>query len=482
MVMSRRILGLDIRPTSIAAVLLDAGFKGSVPEAQAHFPIPADPPGDAGIRQALNAVVEQLKPSGAACILGVPTTCFSFRNLSVPFNDAKKIRQVLPFELEPTLPTAVDELLFDFEAVRRDGHQDLLAFVVERARIQHYIDLLEAVNLRPTVIMPGEYAAARFIAAMADDKNDFLLIDSGEAGHSIYVVIAGNIRLVRTLPGAGEGIPVIRYLETALRRTMTALQESLGSAFNPAVIFATGPQSELLSAGNAAATLMGLPLQSIAELRTFPRLKKQPDTPDWESGRLDSALALALMEAESVGGVNFSSDRSTLQHYWNEYRGNIVLTAALILLTFTTLLANQVFALKGHTRQLADLDQRIEMVFKSTFPEITRVVNPLQQMQVRLKETGESRSGPDLTGPRLRVIDILDGLSRQIPATVDVQLNQMVVGTDNVVLSGHTDSFNTVDDVKGRLERSDLFADVTISSATLERTGNRVRFRMILEF
>jgi general secretion pathway protein L len=189
--MSRKVLGLEIREESIAAVLLDSGFKGSVVETQGYFPIPADKAGDEGIGDALKAVVETLKPVGAACVLGIPTTFVSFRNLSVPFNDLKKIRQVLPFELEPTLPMPVEDLLFDFEAVKSDGRHDLLSFSVPKNRIKHYLDLLESVDLRPVVIMPGGYAAARFISTMTADNDDFLLIDTGEDHHTVYAVCSG---------------------------------------------------------------------------------------------------------------------------------------------------------------------------------------------------------------------------------------------------------------------------------------------------
>ena len=164
--MSRKILGIEVREESIAAVLLDSGFKGSLLEKQGYFPIPAGKTGEEGLKEALKSAVETLKPAGAACVLGIPTTAVSFRNLSVPFHDAKKIRQILPFELEPTLPMPVDDLIFDFEAVKHNGQHDLLAFAVHKAQIQHYLDLLDSVNLRPVVIMPGGYAAARFISTI----------------------------------------------------------------------------------------------------------------------------------------------------------------------------------------------------------------------------------------------------------------------------------------------------------------------------
>ncbi len=480
--MSRKILGIEIREASIAAVLLESGFKGSLLEKQAHFPIPADKTGDEGVMEALKATVESLKPAGAACVLGIPTTSISFRNLSVPFNDIKKIRQILPFELEPTLPMPVDELIFDFEAVKHDGQHDLLAFAVQKSRIQQYLDLLATVNLRPVVIMPGGYAAARFISEMTVDGQDFIFIDTGEGNHTIYAFCSGSVRMVRTIPVASSGNPVARSLETSIQQTFTAMQENLGIGVNPSTVFSTGPQSGLLTAGNGSATLLGLPVRSIEEIRSFPRLKGSLDTPEWASGSLDIALALALMETEAVDGVNFSTERSTIQHYWSEYRGNIILTATLIVLALVTALAGQYFEVRAKSSRLAELDRQIELVFKRTFPAVTRVQAPLQQMQIKIKEAGAGSIAPELTGGRVRVIDLLNALSQKIPASDDVKINRMVVGADNVVLSGNTDNFNTVDDIKGGLEEAEIFKSVIISSADLEKSGKRVRFKLKLDF
>ncbi len=480
--MSRKILSLEIREESIAAVLLDSSFKGSLLEMQGYFPIPAGKEGNEGVKKALQAIVETFKPSGATCVLGIPATIVSVRNLSVPFHDIKKIRQILPFELEPTLPIPVEDLIFDFEAVKHDKQQDLLTFSVEKTEIQRYLDLLEAVHLRPAVIMPGGYAAARFISTMTNDSGDFLFIDTGEGNHTIYAVCSGHVRMVRTLPVASDGNPVTRNLETTLKRTFIALQENLGIGFNPSAVFSAGPQAPLLTTGNGSSTLLDVPVKSIDGLRTFPRLKGSLDTQDWQSGHLDIALALALMETETVAGVNFSTERSTIQHYWSEYRKHIILTAALIVLALVTALGAQILAVNAKQQRLAELDRQIESVFRSTFPEVTRVVNPLQQMQIKIKEAGDGSIGFNLTGARVRVIDILNALSQQIPSSADVKVKRMVAGTDNVVLSGNTDTFNTVDDIKGRLEEADLFKSVTISSADLEKSGNRVRFKLKLDF
>jgi general secretion pathway protein L len=228
--------------------------------------------------------------------------------------------------------------------------------------------------------------------------------------------------------------------------------------------------------------LMGVPVKSIEAIRTFSRLNGKTDTPQWASGHLDMALALALMEAEAVSGVNFSTQRTTIQHYWGEFRQSIIVSAVLILLVITTALTGQFISVGAKNRRLAELDRQIETVFKSTFPEVTRVVDPLQQMQIKIKEAGEGGTGLEFTTPQVRVIDILNALSQKIPSSVDVMVSRMVVGTDNVMLSGDTLNFNTVDDIKGRLESAEIFKSVTISSADLEKSGKRVRFKLKLDF
>jgi hypothetical protein len=138
--------------------------------------------------------------------------------------------------------------------------------------------------------------------------------------------------------------------------------------------------------------------------------------------------------------------------------------------------------LKAKANQLAQLNHEIESIFKGTFPQVTRVVDPLAQMQAKIKATGQGGTGVDFTAPRVRVIDILNALSERIPASLDVKVDRMVVGIDNVLLSGKTDTFNTVDAIKGRLAKANIFKNVTISSADLEKSGKRVRFKLKLDF
>jgi len=338
------------------------------------------------------------------------------------------------------------------------------------------------VNLNPVSVMPGGYAAARFATVATSDGHDFLFIDTDENSHTVYAVCSGHVRMVRSIPLASGSNPLIHSLETNLRRTFTAMHEKLGVDIQPSKVFSSGPRAKLLAAGNGSSSLLGMPVASIEVIRNYTRLKGALKTPEWETGNLDIALSLALMESEAIGGINFSTQRSTIQHFWGEHRGSIILTAVFIALTLAIVLAGQVFEVREKRHRLAEMDRQIEAVFKQTFPEVTRIHAPLQQMQIKINEAGAGSAGLESTGNRARVIDILNTLSRQIPPSAEIKIDRLVLGADNLVLSGRTDTFNTVDDIKGGLEGAEMFKQVTISSADLEKSGKGVRFKLKLDF
>jgi general secretion pathway protein L len=112
--MSRKVLGIDIRNRSLSAVLLNSSLREYRVDDYLHLPFsdPADP--DKGLEAALETLKEKMDLTGSDYVVSIPAGLFTFRNLQVPFNNSKKIRMMLPFELEPTLPYAVEDLVVDF--------------------------------------------------------------------------------------------------------------------------------------------------------------------------------------------------------------------------------------------------------------------------------------------------------------------------------------------------------------------------------
>jgi Tfp pilus assembly protein PilN len=85
------------------------------------------------------------------------------------------------------------------------------------------------------------------------------------------------------------------------------------------------------------------------------------------------------------------------------------------------------------------------------------------------------------TGVDIRNIDILKDISQLIPANTDIVITRFVRGDNSVQIAGLTDTFNEVDDIKMQLEKSALFSQITISSANMDKSSNRVRFRIRID-
>ena len=87
---------------------------------------------------------------------------------------------------------------------------------------------------------------------------------------------------------------------------------------------------------------------------------------------------------------------------------------------------------------------------------------------------------PGELGENRLVIDMLRAISKQIPKKTDVNLSRLVIGEENILISGDTNTFNAVDDIKSRLEMVDFFKTITITSTNKDKSGNRIRFKMKL--
>jgi len=78
-----------------------------------------------------------------------------------------------------------------------------------------------------------------------------------------------------------------------------------------------------------------------------------------------------------------------------------------------------------------------------------------------------------------RLVDLLGRISSRIPENVPVELIRFIYEDSILQLTGHTDSFNSVEEIKRRLEGPDGgFSLVTIVSANQENTGNRIQFHL----
>jgi type II secretion system protein L len=480
--MGKRILGLDIQNNALAAVVVDSGFKGSRLEAEAYVPLPQKAEdNDVPLVAALDQLTRQIDITGCACVASLPADHVFFRNLQVPFKQAGKIRQMLPFELEPSLPLPVEKLVVDFHVIRSDGHSgqtDLIAAAIEADRLQGYLDLLARHRIQPEMVTVGGYPAALCLSRLGEIPQNVMMVDVRSASSTVFMISGGQLNLVRSIPAdrAYESRP--EMICQNIQRTLFALEEFAEQPFRPEQIFITGsavPENGFVSELARSLEIPAVGADWVKE--TAARISGLPEK-GWDSSRMDNALALALMEVIGIKGINFRRGPFAVRKRWVEYKKQLVTSAVLAAVLLAAALTNVFLDFRIKKQRLNDLNAQLRSIFTTTFPEVSNIVDPVQQMRVGIDEMRKKALLPAAGGKDVHMVDILNEISSRIAASIDVKFSRMVVSEDGIVINGDTDTFNSVDAVKGQLEASEMFEEVTIVSTNKDDTGNRIRFRL----
>jgi hypothetical protein len=266
-----------------------------------------------------------------------------------------------------------------------------------------------------------------------------------------------------------------------IQQTLAAFMESSELNFEPIEVVASGIGLDETDIIPDLSRALDIPVKtaSIADRLDIPIEGNQES--QWIPAYMDSALAVALMEVEGYDGLNFHKGQFAAQKFLSKHKRPLIKTgilAAAVLMLFFFNLMMEAYTLNKHLRAI---NSQMTQVFKATFPEVKTIRYPYQEMQARIRETKKTEAFEAEAGPHIRSIDILNSISEKIPDNITVNLSRLVIQPDNVIISGTTDTYNSVDGIKSSLEQIQHFEKVTISSANMDRTGNEVRFMLKLE-
>jgi general secretion pathway protein L len=483
--MSKKVLGIDIRKESVSAVLVKTSLRENRIDAHAHIPLPETAEDDNIFRTALNDLCREIDPGGCDCVVSISADHFSYRILQVPFKDAKKIRMVLPFELEPTVPYPIDDLVIDFIELQSAGqsdHSEIIAVAVPKTELSPYIESLAEFKIDPEMVTVGGLPSAMCLASRADPGEDRLVLEIGNISSSLFIVSEGRLQLIRSFPTPVAAENRAAMLGAFVQRTLAAYDELCQTEFQPPDILVTGSGLNGAGLDSEVSKVLDIPVN---RLNFADHLNIQIDsenTKPWNPALMDNALALALMAIEGIKGLNFhkgqfAAKKLFVKHKKNWIKTGILATAVLALIFSSAIMENYTL-----NRKLDLIDQQITDVFKATFPQVKRIVDPHREMQVNLQEAKKSAATRSTAGPHIRSIDILNRISQSIPDSIKVDVTRMVISPETVIISGTTDDFESPNDIKGKLEQVEFFRKVTISSTNLNRSGNEVRFVLKVEF
>lgn len=495
--MPRTIVGLDIFENTVAAVHVKSLMQGYQVINCLTMPITGPDP----ISGVLAAVCEKIDQKGAACNSVIEDGHVSFRNLSMPFGDLRKVRQTLAFELESVMSFSVERQLVDFIDVRKTSSQtDLIAASVNRDYIAGLLADFAPLGVEPEVLDVRNLSLANQLILQPDSPDNGLLLDLGFKKSTVVLFIDKGVVLIRQIPfkgsgeggtaGAAAGSDVLRPDQRAygagleslcksINLTLRAFGVDTGNSGRPEKVFLTGPGalvpdiSELVSTGLALpVSLLNLPeiagniqLSSTVSSRYSPAL-------------MDNALALAVRESRKAKGFNFRREEFQVRTQLVKLKKELIHAGVYLAVIFLLLSVNWMVDYRDSKQRNIELDSRVKEVFSQTFPDVTNIVNPVHQMKTMIDELNSTSGGAPGINVDRKMLHVLKDISERIPKELEVRVNRMVVDQDGIQIRGTTDNFNTVDSIKKGLDSSAMYREVTIASANLDQAGKGVRFEI----
>jgi len=438
-------------------------------------------------------------------VLGLPLSIISLRNLALPFVDRRKMTQVLPLELEEQLLVPLEDLIVDFMVTRRqDAGSHILVGAVEKEVLGNLLPVLKENGLSPQAVAPsvsflaGEHLQARGTA----EPTLFLHADMHAMSMALWV--DNRVIFMRRIPypeqflvesflGGHKGVAVLdqQTAEQSLTRVCAAVttslyffQQELGGEVQVRGAVVSGCLTgenrylELISHQLGMEVEASPPLHEKNKVRLGPAVQEQ-----WLPFRFDTPLALALggLRKKKSPDLNFLQGEFARDSRLFLSRRFLLAAAVAFSLVCVAWIGFLVTDYRTLNARATDLHREMVALFKQTFPEVTRVVDPHVQMQSKLREVqGSEVSIPLFSGDK-RVLEILADISGRIPKDISLHVSRLVIDQESVQIKGTTDAYNNVDVIKNKLAASTRYVEVKIVSATADKKKGSIRFEIRLQ-
>ncbi len=401
------------------------------------------------------------------------------RMLTLPFNDQRRLVQVVPFALEEHLPVGVDDAVVAFARLGREGDKTLvMAAMARKEDVQHHLELLARAGVNPKTVTLSALALSGLLGRVRNGLGGtHLLVDLDHGSTSMVLIDStGMPRAIRTVaaelgPVNGSPAPGASAILGAMRQTLLAHS----SDHEQPELVLTGPMAAAPEVRKRVAEALAVPVHTLDEFDCTALLGRLAG----RSTRYAGCLAMLLGETPGAALelLNFRQGEFAFRGRTGDLRP-LRTTFILAGATAAALALHVGIRVSGDLHRLRRLNHRIVAI---AAPALGRHVSgadvkgvlatQLATMQKQLHIMGGA-------GASASPLDTLLALSRALPPHLGAQVVDFTVEEGTLKLDGTADSFATIDRVKKALELSGYFRDIQVARATAGSDPNHVEFRL----
>jgi type IV pilus assembly protein PilM len=504
------VVGLDLGSHSLKGVELSQSLRSFQVVQQRHYERLADEP---PLAELVSRFAKQYRFHTNHVVAALPGDKLSSRRLSFPFRDRKKLAQAVPHTVADDLPFELEDVIVDWQLANEDRTKaEVLATVAARSDVSALLAMLREANCEPRTL-EAEGPVLANLTQVFDLPGIRMLVDLGHRKTTFCVVADGNPIAFRTVPIAGAALTRALGEDRHLAPEQSERAKLERGIFGPGFAL-PGPRTQqvcdslvreaLRTLGSLEAALAGSPVQAItlfggtahldgidaffSDRTGLPATRLGLPKPGEASGLAAGgdpllyapAIALALRgTARARTRMNFRQNefavRLDLRRYGRELkRAGFAagLAAVLGLVSFGV-------STFGASHRANRAEAEMARLFSEAIPGQAVPANPLGALRQQISEQRELAAFLGVYEGNRSALDVLTEISRQIPATLDIALDELSIDRQTVRMRVFAKSYEASDQIRDELSKLAGFNTTVGAVENDEKRGGK-RFNVTI--
>lgn len=506
--MAQVVVGLDVGSSAIRAARLKVGFRTMELESLVSRRLDEEP----------WAAVAEAARGADLLFSALPGDETSIRTLRLPAAAAKRLEQILPFELDGEIPFDVQEMVIDhvvLEQGKGSESLEVMAVAARRSSVERHIAALAEAGLKPREVGGGALALAELCQLMAP-AGTVAVVDVGHSHTDICVAKDGVAVAARTSSVGGRDVTSAlarafdvpeavaadwkhaeRYLAdwdlSALDGEQRAAAESVRSAADLLVreirqtlaahtLSGNAPVERVLLCGGGAA-LEGLVDYLCSALDVRVELLRLPETfpgaADHDVVGGAKAISLALRGgALRRKRIDFRRGDLAFEGDSRSGRGLFVYAVAAVLAIMIA------WGFSAYARRVSLRSQQ-EAQYQELVATSERLLGERVDSFARLRTLIASTSRDqreDSPLPTGDAFDIIEQISKRIPGDINHEIDSLDIRAGRTQIQGRVDQRREADAIEAALsEWEECFTKVQVTRTTPAVRDKRLQYTLDIE-
>lgn len=522
--MAQTVLGIDLGSYSVKIAQVERGFGEFKLVNFFEVPLVAEEvlTYEQSASAALTKFVQENAINYDACVVSLPGHLASFRAMTMPFGNVKKIDQTLEFELETLIPFDIEDVLFDYTILSSSPQESkILAAYTREADFKRFLTQIQTSGIDPRYMgvdtidlsylsLPGflppegQYA----LLDLGHSKSNLMILEGNKikglrclswGGHQITQTIAkeldipydkaeawkhakGQVLAGSDDPGLKAIYACVEDLQQQLKQTLFAFYESGERPIE--ALYLSGGSSRLLGIDAFFSSRLNINVGQLDVLDdSFTELH------DREGVRhvIPTAFSEALRAVYPNKGAKINLRRGDYAYKKDiEQIGGSLKRIGMVAASVAVLaLAYFVLAYMTLSSQVDKMNKNVAKMVKANVPDLPKGGTQSAKQAVTVLDGRISAITEKLKrvqgGGSVSALDLLKAISGAMPSRDElvVDIDDLNIAPERVRLEGRTVSYEGVDKVKASMEKVKIFKNVQTGNV---RKGVRDEIKFSLSF